>query len=92
MRSSIVTTGPRGNPTLKAEEVISRPSGVWGEMVWDLSRWDDPFGDVTLNGDRDVDLMQALKNTVKFLLEQGRAALTRNAPSAPRSRRKPAQG
>jgi hypothetical protein len=59
-----------GNPSgnrLVATEVISRPWAVWGSAVWGLSSWDDPTGGVTLNNDRSVDLLGALKRTVDFL-------------------------
>jgi hypothetical protein len=59
-----------GNPTgewLVSAEVISRPPAVWGSAVWDLSKWDDPTGGVTLDSDRGVDLLGAIKRTVDFL-------------------------
>jgi hypothetical protein len=68
-----VAIGPRANPSLKQGDVISRPPGVGGPAVWDLSRWDDPTGGVTLDGEREVDLLAAVKNTVTFLLTQGAA-------------------
>lgn len=80
-----VAAGPRGNPSLRVGDVISRPPAFWGEMVWDLSRWDDAIGGVTLNEEREIDLLEAAKNTVKFFLEQGEQALRRSGPSAPQS-------
>jgi len=59
-----------GNPSgkrLVSTEVISRPPALWGSAVWDLSIWDDQTGGVTLNNDRSVDLLGALKRTVDFL-------------------------
>ncbi len=57
------------NP-LKSDDVISRPAAMWGEAVWDLSRWDDPVGGVTLDSERDVDLLDAVKRAYEFLSEQ----------------------
>jgi hypothetical protein len=59
-----------GNPSgkrLVSAEVISRPAAIWGSAVWDLSRWDDATGGVTLDNDRSVDLLTAIKRTVDFL-------------------------
>jgi hypothetical protein len=35
--------------------------------VWDLSRFDDPVGGVTLDREPNVDLLEILKRTVGFL-------------------------
>ena len=48
-------------------DIISRPPAFWNQMMWDLSRWDDPTGGVTLNTDRDVDLLDAVKRASSFL-------------------------
>src|ERR1700722_3521691 len=47
-----VTTGHPQSPTqpLAAGQVIERPPAIWGQMVWDLSRWDDAAGGVTIAG------------------------------------------
>jgi hypothetical protein len=59
------------NRPLLAQNVISRPGALWAEgFTWDLSRWDDPIGGVTLNEEQDVDLLAELKNTVEFLRSQ----------------------
>lgn len=65
-----VIVGKRGEPRLKASEVISRPPAYWGQFAFDLSRWADPVGGVTLDGERDVDLLDAVKNAVAFLWAQ----------------------
>jgi len=57
-------------PPLNAADVIPRPPAFWGTMVWDLSRWDDAVGGVTLDRERDIDLLVALKQTVAFLRAQ----------------------
>jgi hypothetical protein len=62
--------GKRGRERLKADQVISRPPGRWGEAVWDLSRWDDPDGGVTLDRDRDVDLLDVVRCATAFLRKQ----------------------
>jgi hypothetical protein len=38
----------------RAGDDTDRPPGVWGEAVWDVSRWDDPVGgrEVSHRGDR----------------------------------------
>jgi hypothetical protein len=62
-----VSVGPRENPDLKAVEIISRPPAFWGQAVWDLSSWDDADGGVTLDRERDVDLLKTLLRTTQFL-------------------------
>jgi hypothetical protein len=62
-----VSAGPRNDPHLTVSDVIARPPGVWGQMVWDLSRWDDPTGGVTLNEKRDTDLLEVVKRAAAFL-------------------------
>jgi hypothetical protein len=39
-----------------APEAISRPGAAFDQAVFDLSRWDDPIGGVTLDDDRTVGL------------------------------------
>jgi hypothetical protein len=63
----VVTRGPNH---LKAREVISRPPAFYGEVAWDLSRWDDPAGGVTLEGDRTIDVLDVIRRAVAFLREQ----------------------
>ena len=62
-----VASGNPNNKRLVSSDVISRPPAVWGSATWDLSQWDDPAGGVTLNSDRTVDLLGALKRAVDFL-------------------------
>jgi hypothetical protein len=69
-----VVRGERSNPRMRQSEVIERPPGVWGEMVWDLSRWDDPIGGVTLDSDRNIDLLETVREAVNLLWEKVRAA------------------
>jgi hypothetical protein len=40
---------------------------MWDQAMWDLSRWDDPSGGVTLDKDRGVDLLDAVNRTAEFL-------------------------
>jgi hypothetical protein len=77
-----VAAGPRANPSLRASDVISRPPAIWGQMVWDLSRWDDAIGGVTLSEEREVDLLDAVKNAVKFLQDQGAQSVKAKTSSA----------
>jgi hypothetical protein len=62
-----VVTGNRKKPKLKADEVVSRPPAFWGEGKWNAARWDDPVGGVTIDGDRSVDLLEAVKSARDFL-------------------------
>src|ERR1051325_9154396 len=55
---------------LTATEVISRPPAFYGTAVFDLSRWDDQTGGVTLNSDRDIDLLEAIRGATNFLRNQ----------------------
>jgi hypothetical protein len=58
---------------LKAAEVIARPPGFSDVLFYDLSRVDDPMGGVTLDQERDIDLLAVLKRAVAFLRTQLRA-------------------
>ena len=62
-----VVAGKRDDPRMKASEVVSRPPAYWGQAVWDLTKWDDRVGGVTLDGEREVDLLNTVKNAVSFL-------------------------
>jgi hypothetical protein len=63
-----VTAGNREKPNLKADEVISRPPAYYNKSgAWNLSRWGDPVGGVTLDGDRHVDLLEVVKAARDFL-------------------------
>jgi hypothetical protein len=54
-------------PPLAAGQVIERPPVFWGQMVWDLSRWDDMTGGVTIAGEHQLDLLAAVKKAAEFL-------------------------
>src|SRR5664280_2984354 len=58
------------NAPLSADDVIPRPPAIWGQMVWDLSRWDDATGGVTLDGDRNLDLLATMKRAAAFMREK----------------------
>jgi hypothetical protein len=66
-----VKTGHRDDPSLQplsAEGVIARPPAYYGVSgAWDLSRWDDPIGGVTLDGDRQMDVLSAVKRAAEFI-------------------------
>jgi len=62
-----VLTDRRDVPQLASAEVIERPPMFWDVAVWDLSRWDDAVGGVTLEKDRSVDILRAVKAAVQFL-------------------------
>jgi hypothetical protein len=72
-----VSTGNPNNPSnppLKADDVIPRPPAFWGQMVWGLSRWNDANGGVTLDRDRELDLLATTKRAAAFMREKIRAA------------------
>jgi hypothetical protein len=54
-------------PPLPAGQVIERPPAFWGQLVWDLSRWDDVTGGVTIAGEHDRDLLADVKAAAAFL-------------------------
>jgi hypothetical protein len=60
----------RGNPRLTFREVIPRPPAHWGTATWGLSRWGDNVGGVTLDHERNVDLLTVVKEAVEFLRQQ----------------------
>ena len=51
-----VVAGNPAKPDLVAKDVITRPPAYFGTAVWDLSRWDDAHGGVTINRDTSIDL------------------------------------
>jgi hypothetical protein len=63
-----VIAGNPEKPNLKADDVISRPPAFYNKSgAWGLSRWGDPIGGVTLDGDRRVDLLEVVKAARDFL-------------------------
>jgi hypothetical protein len=62
-----VVQGRPSDPRLKQSEVISRPPGCWDVAIFDLSRFDDPVGGVTLDSDRNIDLLETVRGAVSFL-------------------------
>jgi hypothetical protein len=57
---------PKNLPFTSAE-VISRLPAFWNHMVWDLSRWNDTQGGVTLTRERNIDLLSVLKKAVELI-------------------------
>jgi hypothetical protein len=67
----VVTGNPKLPNYLSAKDVISRPPAYLDVSAsWDVSRWDDTVGGVTLDGDRNVDLLAVVKSAVEFLRRQ----------------------
>lgn len=64
----VVTGTP--DDRLRSQEVIIRPSGTWDKAVWDLSRWDDRRGGVTLDNERNVDVLDAVGRAAAFLRQK----------------------
>lgn len=62
-----VTTGRRGATYLKADDVISRPAGAFDVAVFDLSVFDVAEGGVTLDNDRNIDLLETVRRAAEFL-------------------------
>jgi hypothetical protein len=52
---------------LKVEDVIERPPAIWDNAVWDLSRWGDAVGGVTIKNDHERDLLEIVKLAAEFL-------------------------
>ena len=64
-----------GNPNkkrLKAGEVVVRRPAEFDTAEWDMLRWDDGAGGVTIDTDREVDVLAAVKEAVHFLRTKGR--------------------
>ena len=65
---------------MRQSEVIERPPGVWDQAVWDLSRWDDLVGGVTLESNITVDLLAVVREAVGFLWGKVHSAASVHAP------------
>jgi hypothetical protein len=68
-----VHTGHPADPNLQplsAEGVITRPPAAWDSGAWDLSSWDDTFGGVTLDSERAIDVLSAIKGAAQFVRQQ----------------------
>lgn len=59
----------KGAPSgsLQDQSIIARPPARWNEAVWDLSRWDDATGGVTLSDRRGIDLLAVIEGAVSTL-------------------------
>jgi hypothetical protein len=58
------------NQPLNADDVIERPPAYGGVATWDLSRWDDATGGVTLDDNRQLDLLSTVKLAAAFIRSQ----------------------
>ncbi len=57
-----------GQSKVSAKEVVTRPAGFLDvSFYYDVSRYDDPVGGVTLNNNRNFDVLEILKNAMAFL-------------------------
>jgi hypothetical protein len=68
-----VQTGHPADPNLQplsSEGVIMRPPAAWDSGAWDLSSWDDTTGGVTLDSERAVDMLSAIKGAAQFVRQQ----------------------
>jgi hypothetical protein len=58
----------RTQKPLAAGQVIERPPAAWNVSgAWDLSRWDDGIGGVTIAGEHHRDLLSDVKEATAFL-------------------------
>jgi hypothetical protein len=79
-----VVQGRVSDPRMKASEVISRPPAYWNRSgAWNLSRWNDAVGGVTLDGERNIDLLDAVKGAIEFLWAQIKNPDLKRAMPAP---------
>lgn len=62
-----VVAGNPAKPDLVAKDVITRPPAYFGTAVWDLSRWDDAHGGVTINRDTSIDLYDTVVEAAAFM-------------------------
>jgi hypothetical protein len=74
-----VVQGRPTAPRMKASQVVQRPPGALDVAVFDVSRFDDAAGGVTLDTDTSVDLLSAVKEATAFLWSQIKGE---RAPSA----------
>jgi hypothetical protein len=69
-----VQTGHPDDPNLQplsATGVIARPPMYYNRSgAWGLSRYNDPIGGVTLDGDRQLDVLSAIKGAAQFVRQQ----------------------
>jgi hypothetical protein len=65
-----VVQGRPTAPRMKASQVVQRPAGAFDVGFFDVSRFDDPEGGVTLDTDTSVDLLSAVKEAAAFLWSQ----------------------
>jgi hypothetical protein len=80
-----VITGPRQNPHLKADEVISRPAGLSGDCV---SIFNVLEAGVVVSNDHNVVLLDTVKRATEFLWKQTKTPIKHNAPLAAQSPRR----
>jgi hypothetical protein len=59
------------NQPLEAKDVIHRPPGFSDVGYFDISRFDDLVGGVTLDNEREVDLLTIVKEAAEFLRRRG---------------------
>ena len=81
-----VATGHPQSPTLQpltSGQVIERPPFFWDVAVWDLSRWDDATGSVTIAGEHERDLLADVKQAAAFLRSKLPPEVTPAADAAP---------
>jgi hypothetical protein len=60
---------PRNQP-LAAKEIIVRPPSFFGIGFFDISRFDDTVGGVTLDNERELDLLVIVKDAAEFIAQQ----------------------
>jgi hypothetical protein len=86
-----VATSKRPNKGLKASEVVAVPAGIFDHAVFDQSAFDAAEGKVTIDKDREINLLNAVRKAVEYLMTEGRrigneALVRRMQFSVPQSR------
>jgi hypothetical protein len=67
-----VQTGHPADPNLQplSSEGVIMPPAAWDSGAWDLSSWDDTTGGVTLDSERAVDVLSAIKGAAQFVRQK----------------------
>jgi hypothetical protein len=66
-----VATSRRPNKGLRPSDVVSRPSGAFDGATFDGSHFDAETGRVTLTNSGGINLLEAVKAAVQFMIREG---------------------
>jgi hypothetical protein len=70
------------NRQLKPEQVVVRPPGFSDVGFCDISRSDDTVGGITLDNERELDLLVVVRDAAAFLARQIDSSLVTSSPIA----------